>query len=92
MNAFERILEGIGAIEVVMVMGFLILVAYSRWSVGRRGKLRSTRSVRNSSPDKRLLMFPRQIEGLRQDAQLLIRKRNPTGWQDRKLRSTAIVN
>lgn len=64
MNAFERILEGIGAIEVVMVMGFLILVACSRWSVGRREKLRSNRSAINSGPEKHLLMFPRRIAGL----------------------------
>ena len=91
MNAFERILEGIGAVEVVAVMGFLILIAYSRWSVGRRDKLRSTEgNARGSSPEERLVMFPRRIEGLRQDAEMLFLKRTLTGWQDRKLRRTAI--
>lgn len=92
MSAFELILEGIGAVEVVMVMGFLLVAAHYWWTTGRREKLRPMgANAKNSTLDGRLVVFPAQIEGLRKEPELLIRKRNPTGWQDRKLRSNAIV-
>jgi hypothetical protein len=38
MTVFERILEGIGAVEVVLVMRFLFVAACYQWSAGRREK------------------------------------------------------